>query len=167
MVGCRAGWNLKLANSRPCGSELDDLHERDHIHATALGFCANAHDADPQDARRDAALRCPYCCRLAPGDICAHIASPLRSQSRYDCCACPILQRSNVRSASDTGKQYCWPPCTAASHASVSVMVSSSSLPDLLQQAPPTNLRKQVSLGDGVFVCGDWRDTATFDGERQ
>ncbi len=34
----------------------------------------------------------------------------------------------------------------------------------LVAQAPPTNLRKEVSLGDGVYVCGDHRDTATFDG---
>lgn len=34
----------------------------------------------------------------------------------------------------------------------------------MVAQAPPTNLRKEVSLGDGVYVCGDHRDTATFDG---
>ncbi len=31
-------------------------------------------------------------------------------------------------------------------------------------QAPPTALRREVDLGGGVFVCGDHRDTATFDG---
>jgi len=31
-------------------------------------------------------------------------------------------------------------------------------------QAPPTALRRDVDLGSGVFVCGDHRDTATFDG---
>ncbi|KXZ45256.1 hypothetical protein GPECTOR_56g352 [Gonium pectorale] len=31
-------------------------------------------------------------------------------------------------------------------------------------QAPPTNLTRPVSLGGGVFVCGDHRDSATLDG---
>jgi predicted NAD/FAD-dependent oxidoreductase len=31
-------------------------------------------------------------------------------------------------------------------------------------QAPPTNLRRPVSLGDGLYVCGDHRDDATFNG---
>ena len=30
--------------------------------------------------------------------------------------------------------------------------------------APPLHLRKAVSLGDGVFVCGDHRDTASIQG---
>eukprot|EP01025_Chloroclados_australasicus_P025582 TRINITY_DN25512_c1_g2_i2.p1 TRINITY_DN25512_c1_g2~~TRINITY_DN25512_c1_g2_i2.p1 ORF type:complete len:496 (-),score=26.91 TRINITY_DN25512_c1_g2_i2:280-1713(-) len=31
-------------------------------------------------------------------------------------------------------------------------------------QQPPTNLKRGVKLGDKLFVCGDHRDTATFDG---
>lgn len=31
-------------------------------------------------------------------------------------------------------------------------------------QAPPTNFRRPVALGDGLFVCGDHRDSATFEG---
>ncbi|GMH36944.1 hypothetical protein BSKO_04817 [Bryopsis sp. KO-2023] len=31
-------------------------------------------------------------------------------------------------------------------------------------QAPPTNLKRPVSLGNDLYVCGDHRDTATFDG---
>ncbi|KAK9836272.1 hypothetical protein WJX81_001340 [Elliptochloris bilobata] len=31
-------------------------------------------------------------------------------------------------------------------------------------QAPPTNLRRPVSLSGGLFVCGDHRDSATLDG---
>lgn len=31
-------------------------------------------------------------------------------------------------------------------------------------QAPPTNFRRPVELGGGLFVCGDHRDSATFEG---
>lgn len=31
-------------------------------------------------------------------------------------------------------------------------------------QAPPTALEREVDLGGGLFVCGDHRNTATFDG---
>ena len=31
-------------------------------------------------------------------------------------------------------------------------------------QSPPFNPRKRVSLGDGIFVCGDHRDTASIQG---
>lgn len=31
-------------------------------------------------------------------------------------------------------------------------------------QAPPTNFQRPVSLGGSLFVCGDHRDAATFDG---
>lgn len=31
-------------------------------------------------------------------------------------------------------------------------------------QAPPTDLRRPVALGGGLFVCGDHRDSATLDG---
>ncbi|CAD7697726.1 unnamed protein product [Ostreobium quekettii] len=31
-------------------------------------------------------------------------------------------------------------------------------------QAPPTNFSRPVSLGSGLYVCGDHRDSATFDG---
>ncbi|GBF94145.1 hypothetical protein Rsub_07132 [Raphidocelis subcapitata] len=31
-------------------------------------------------------------------------------------------------------------------------------------QAPPTNFKRPVALGGGVFVCGDHRDSATFEG---
>ncbi|KAG2482905.1 hypothetical protein HYH03_018187 [Edaphochlamys debaryana] len=31
-------------------------------------------------------------------------------------------------------------------------------------QAPPTNFSRPVALGGGVYVCGDHRDSATFDG---
>ena len=34
-------------------------------------------------------------------------------------------------------------------------------LPD---QAPPLNPRRRVDLGDGLFVCGDHRDTASIQG---
>jgi predicted NAD/FAD-dependent oxidoreductase len=30
-------------------------------------------------------------------------------------------------------------------------------------QNPPTNFKRAVSLGSGLFVCGDHRDSATFD----
>lgn len=30
-------------------------------------------------------------------------------------------------------------------------------------QSPPTNFRRPVALGGGLFVCGDHRDSATFD----
>jgi predicted NAD/FAD-dependent oxidoreductase len=31
-------------------------------------------------------------------------------------------------------------------------------------QAPPTDFRRPVALGGGLFVCGDHRDSATFEG---
>lgn len=31
-------------------------------------------------------------------------------------------------------------------------------------QSPPTDFTRPVALGDGLFVCGDHRDSATFDG---
>ncbi|KAK9815902.1 hypothetical protein WJX72_011660 [[Myrmecia] bisecta] len=31
-------------------------------------------------------------------------------------------------------------------------------------QAPPTNLQRPVQLGNGLYVCGDHRDSATLDG---
>ncbi len=31
-------------------------------------------------------------------------------------------------------------------------------------QAPPTDFRRPVDLGGGLFVCGDHRDSATLDG---
>lgn len=31
-------------------------------------------------------------------------------------------------------------------------------------QTPPTNFERPVTLGDGLFVCGDHRDAATFNG---
>ncbi len=31
-------------------------------------------------------------------------------------------------------------------------------------QRPPTNFSRPVALGEGLFVCGDHRDSATFDG---
>ena len=31
-------------------------------------------------------------------------------------------------------------------------------------QAPPTDLERPVSLGGGLFVCGDHRESATHDG---
>jgi len=31
-------------------------------------------------------------------------------------------------------------------------------------QAPPTNFTRSVALGEGLFVCGDHRDSATFEG---
>jgi predicted NAD/FAD-dependent oxidoreductase len=31
-------------------------------------------------------------------------------------------------------------------------------------QQPPTDLRQNPILGDGIFVCGDHRSTATFEG---
>lgn len=31
-------------------------------------------------------------------------------------------------------------------------------------QSPPTNFKRPVSLGGGLYVCGDHRDSATFDG---
>ena len=31
-------------------------------------------------------------------------------------------------------------------------------------QAPPTQLRRPVALGGGLFICGDHRDSATLDG---
>jgi hypothetical protein len=31
-------------------------------------------------------------------------------------------------------------------------------------QAPPTDLFRPVSLGDGLYVCGDHRFSATLDG---
>jgi len=31
-------------------------------------------------------------------------------------------------------------------------------------QAPPTNFSRPVSLGEGLYVCGDHRDSATLDG---
>jgi predicted NAD/FAD-dependent oxidoreductase len=31
-------------------------------------------------------------------------------------------------------------------------------------QAPPTDFRRPVALGDGLYVAGDHRDSATFDG---
>jgi hypothetical protein len=34
----------------------------------------------------------------------------------------------------------------------------------LYSQSPPSSLRRDVDLRDGIFVCGDHRDTATFDG---
>lgn len=38
-------------------------------------------------------------------------------------------------------------------------------LPILLtSQSPPTNFKRPVSLGGGLYVCGDHRDSATFDG---
>lgn len=37
-------------------------------------------------------------------------------------------------------------------------------LPPLLLQAPPTDFSRPVSLGSGLFVCGDHRDSATLDG---
>jgi hypothetical protein len=30
-------------------------------------------------------------------------------------------------------------------------------------QSPPTNFRRPVSLGGQLYVCGDHRDSATFD----
>ena len=33
-----------------------------------------------------------------------------------------------------------------------------------LAQAPPTDLSRPVQLAQGLFVCGDHRDTATLDG---
>lgn len=30
-------------------------------------------------------------------------------------------------------------------------------------QNPPTNFKRAVSLGGGLYVCGDHRDSATFD----
>lgn len=33
-----------------------------------------------------------------------------------------------------------------------------------MRQAPPTNLSRPVSLGGGLYVCGDHRTTATLDG---
>lgn len=35
----------------------------------------------------------------------------------------------------------------------------------LLRQAPPTVLDRPVYLGNDLYVCGDHRDTATFDGK--
>lgn len=32
------------------------------------------------------------------------------------------------------------------------------------EQAPPTDLRRPVALGGGLYVCGDHRDSATLDG---
>lgn len=34
----------------------------------------------------------------------------------------------------------------------------------LHMQTPPTNFRRPVDLGNGVYVCGDHRDSATLDG---
>ena len=34
----------------------------------------------------------------------------------------------------------------------------------LWRQAPPTNFNRPVSLGSGLYVCGDHRDSATLDG---
>lgn len=34
-----------------------------------------------------------------------------------------------------------------------------------LPQAPPTNLELPVDLGNGLYVCGDHRDTATLEGD--
>ena len=31
-------------------------------------------------------------------------------------------------------------------------------------QSPPTNFKRPVALGQGLYVCGDHRDSATFDG---
>lgn len=31
-------------------------------------------------------------------------------------------------------------------------------------QTPPTDFRRPVDLGNGVYVCGDHRDSATLDG---
>lgn len=36
--------------------------------------------------------------------------------------------------------------------------------PCVWMQSPPSLLRRDVDLQDAVFVCGDHRDTATFDG---
>jgi predicted NAD/FAD-dependent oxidoreductase len=35
---------------------------------------------------------------------------------------------------------------------------------DAVWQAPPTDLSRPVDLGDGLYVCGDHRATATLDG---
>jgi hypothetical protein len=34
----------------------------------------------------------------------------------------------------------------------------------LAAQAPPTDLSRPVRLSEGLFVCGDHRDSATLDG---
>ena len=34
----------------------------------------------------------------------------------------------------------------------------------ILLQGPPTNLERSVSLGDGLYVCGDHRQAATLEG---
>jgi predicted NAD/FAD-dependent oxidoreductase len=31
-------------------------------------------------------------------------------------------------------------------------------------QSPPTNFKRPVALSEGLYVCGDHRDSATFDG---
>ncbi len=51
--------------------------------------------------------------------------------------------------------------CSTARWEHVSTYPLPHALPAML---PPLDLRRPVSLGDGVFVAGDWRDTASIQG---
>lgn len=46
-----------------------------------------------------------------------------------------------------------------------SSLLSKRNLPYALRQTPPSNFEKSVRLGNKVYICGDHRDTATFEGE--
>ena len=45
-----------------------------------------------------------------------------------------------------------------------SVTLQGTLMLSLQLQAPPTDLSRAVNLTNGLFVCGDHRDTATLDG---
>ena len=58
-------------------------------------------------------------------------------------------------------------PCTVCDHvwsACISVTLQGVLMRSSQLQAPPTDLSRAVNLTNGLFVCGDHRDTATLDG---
>lgn len=62
-----------------------------------------------------------------------------------------------------SSKRLCSPhPAPSSLRRMVTMYHNVSNL--LWLQAPPTNLFRQISLGDGLYVCGDHRCAATLDG---
>jgi hypothetical protein len=98
----------------------------------------------------------------------AHIPHPLctAKTGRKAATACVCTAKISGVFSTREGNMLTIVHCTCACSVASSWCEASKEASNLLPQAPPTDLRKQVSLGDGVFVCGDWRDTATCDVEQ-
>ena len=86
-------------------------------------------------------------------------ACPHPPGTALPCRACHEPRRRVVRA--------CVATCTATAPAaclSASDDLTAQLPPSPLIQAPPTNFSRAVALGGGLYVCGDHRDSATFDG---